>query len=56
MNDELVTRKWVEWYTKLGKTCIYERVRRGDLPAPIKFGRASRWRRSEIEAAVDRLR
>lgn len=56
MNDELVTLKWLTCYTKLGKTCIYERIRRGDLPTPMKFGRASRWRRSEIEAAVERLR
>ena len=31
---------------------VYRLVRAGVLPPPIKFGRASRWRRTAIEAAV----
>jgi len=35
---------------------IYDWVRKGKLPQPIRFGRrCSRWRLSEVEAAIDRL-
>ena len=35
--------------TGLGRTMIYELISRGQLPAPIKLGRASRWPAREIE-------
>lgn len=32
----------------------WRRVQDGTLPAPIKIGRLSRWRRSDIEHAIDK--
>lgn len=34
---------------------VYRLVKAGALPPPIKFGRASRWRRSSIAAAIASL-
>lgn len=36
----------------LGVTTIWRQVRKGNLPAPIKIGDATRWRRSDIEALL----
>lgn len=33
----------------LGRATIYRQVAAGRLPAPIRIGRAVRWRRAEIE-------
>lgn len=36
----------------IGKTKIYELVRRGQLPTPVKFGRASVWMEDELGEAI----
>jgi predicted DNA-binding transcriptional regulator AlpA len=35
----------------LGVSTVWRRVKDGTLPAPVKIGGATRWRRAEIEAA-----
>jgi prophage regulatory protein len=38
-----------------GKTKLYELIKEGKFPAPIKIGRASFWDEAEVDAAIDRL-
>lgn len=39
----------------IGRTKLYDLIKAGDFPAPIKFGKASRWPRSVIYSARDKL-
>jgi excisionase family DNA binding protein len=39
----------------LTKSSLYRRVSDGTLPAPIKLGHLSRFRASEIDAAMEEL-
>lgn len=39
----------------LSKRTIWRMVSAGELPAPVRIGRASRWRRSDLERFVDAL-
>lgn len=34
---------------------IHRKVQAGELPKPVKLGRVSRWRESEIDAVMQRL-
>lgn len=36
------------------KTTLYEAIKRGDYPAPVKRGRTSLWIESEIDEAIAR--
>jgi prophage regulatory protein len=49
----LYTIRTVQAITALGRTKIYDLIRKGDFPAPIKLGaRTSRWPAAVIEAWV----
>lgn len=37
----------------LRKTAVYDRVARGDFPAPVSLGTTSRWVESEVEAWIE---
>ena len=37
----------------LRKTAIYERVARGEFPAPVSLGATSRWVESEVDAWIE---
>jgi predicted DNA-binding transcriptional regulator AlpA len=37
----------------IGKTAVYDLVKRGDLPKPVKIGGSSRWIPEEIDAAIE---
>ena len=41
--------------TSLGRTLIYQLVKAGKFPAPIKIGRASRWRIADVEQWIAKL-
>jgi prophage regulatory protein len=41
--DSLVTLRDVKSLTNLSHTTLYEKIKEGSFPAPIKVGRASRW-------------
>jgi predicted DNA-binding transcriptional regulator AlpA len=41
--------------TGLKKTAIYAAIKRGELPAPKKLGRASIWPEEAVQAALDAL-
>jgi predicted DNA-binding transcriptional regulator AlpA len=39
----------------IGRTKIYEMIKTGFLPKPIKIGRASVWSESEVDLALEKL-
>ncbi|WP_282182750.1 helix-turn-helix transcriptional regulator [Aliiroseovarius marinus] len=55
MSEEYLTREEVMQRLKLTKSSLYRRVNDGTLPAPIKLGHLSRFRASDIEAAMNEL-
>lgn len=50
----LMTLQEVSGAIKLCESQIYGLIRKGEFPTPIKLGRSSRWRKSEVEAWVDK--
>lgn len=51
MADRILRRPHVEACTGLSRSTIYEWMKRGEFPAPVKLGvRAVGWRESDIEA------
>jgi prophage regulatory protein len=53
MNKRLLRIRQVEDATGFGRSWIYEKVRRGEFPQPIKLGRSSAWLESEVEGFID---
>lgn len=50
-DTDLIPIKEVERSVGLKKTCIYDRVSKGEFPKPRKLGtKTSRWVRGEVEA------
>jgi excisionase family DNA binding protein len=41
-------------YLKLSKPTIRKAVARGELPPPIRFGRACRWKPEDVQEALGR--
>nr|WP_294865168.1 AlpA family phage regulatory protein [uncultured Pseudogulbenkiania sp.] len=37
----------------LGKTTIYERMKSGDFPRPVKIGRVSGWDEMDLDAWIE---
>lgn len=37
----------------VGKTAVYDAIKRGDLPPPVKIGGSARWIPEEIEDAIE---
>ena len=56
--SKLLSREEVERRTSLTRGAIYERLRRGTFPAPVKLGARRRaWLEAEIDAwIVERVR
>lgn len=53
---KLLTLKDVEDITSLSKTTIYEMVKAGNFPQPVKLGpRSTRWYESEVLAHIEAL-
>lgn len=56
MQDYFVTMSFITTYTGLTDKWFYKLIQDGSFPKPIKFGRSSRWLKSEVEAWVkDRI-
>ena len=55
VEPELLTVEQVAQLTTLGVRTIWSLVSEGSFPRPVKIGRATRWRRSQIMAWVDSL-
>lgn len=39
-------------YTQLNRTRVYSLIRQGKFPRPLKFGKTSRWRKSDVDAWI----
>lgn len=47
----ILRRKHVEFATGLARSTIYDRIKEGTFPAPVKLGaRSVGWRRGDIDA------
>ena len=57
MNDEIMLLKLndVKQMLKVGTTYIYELVKQGKLPKPVKQGRSSFWKFQDIKKYIDSL-
>ena len=54
MADKLLRRPEVEARTGLGRSTIYDWMRQGKFPRPVKLGtRLVAWRQSDIDAWLD---
>ncbi|MCU6376617.1 helix-turn-helix transcriptional regulator [Morganella morganii] len=49
LNDQFVDMKFITDLTGLSDKWFYKLIQKGQFPKPIKFGRSSRWLRSEAE-------
>jgi excisionase family DNA binding protein len=47
---ELLTARDVAARLSIGVSTLWRQVKRGNLPAPIRIGGSTRWRRADIEA------
>lgn len=55
-SDRLLPLKAVMDKIGMGSTWIYERIKTGEFPKPIKFSeRCVRWRESEIQNWIESL-
>ncbi len=57
MNDELRLLKIedVKELLRIGTTYLYELVKQGKLPRPVKQGRSSFWKYQDIKKYIDNL-
>ena len=53
LNDQLVDMKFITTFTGLTDKWFYKLIQDGLFPAPIKMGRASLWRMSEINSWLE---
>jgi prophage regulatory protein len=51
--NRLLRVQQVEAATGFRRSWIYEMVRRGQFPPPVKLGRSSAWIEAEVEAYID---
>ena len=53
--DQYLPIKRVSGIVGKGKSSIWEGVRKGKFPQPIKIGGSTRWKLSELEAYLNQL-
>ncbi|MCM2368536.1 MULTISPECIES: helix-turn-helix transcriptional regulator [Proteus] len=53
LNDQFVSMKFITHLTGLTDKWFYKLIQEGKFPTPIKFGRSSRWLKSEVEKWLD---
>lgn len=54
--DQFVDMIFITTFTGLTDKWFYKLIQDGHFPCPVKFGRSSRWLKSEVEAWVqDRI-
>lgn len=57
LKDQFVDMAFITQYTGLTDKWFYKQIQDGKFPRPVKFGRSSRWLKSELEAwAQERVR
>ena len=50
--ERLINLNEVEFQTGFKSSFIYQLIKEGKFPAPVKIGTASRWKLSEIQAWI----
>jgi excisionase family DNA binding protein len=50
LEDQFVDMVFITRLTGLTDKWFYKLIKDGEFPKPTKFGRSSRWRKSEVEA------
>ncbi|WP_283648140.1 helix-turn-helix transcriptional regulator [Hafnia paralvei] len=50
MNDKLVDMVFITEFTGLSDKWFYKLISEGKFPKPIKLGRSSRWKESELRS------
>ncbi|HCI4281264.1 MULTISPECIES: helix-turn-helix transcriptional regulator [Klebsiella] len=48
--DQLIDMAFITSLLKMTDKWIYKLIKDGSFPKPIKLGRSSRWRKSEVES------
>ena len=48
-DDPLIDMTFITTYTNMTDKWFYKLIKDGEFPKPIKLGRSSRWRKSEVE-------
>lgn len=41
-------------YLKCGRNAVYSNVKKGNLPAPLKIGKYSRWHKEEVDEWIEK--
>lgn len=49
LDEPLVDMKFITKFTGLTDKWFYKLIQDGQFPKPVKFGRSSRWLKSEVE-------
>ena len=52
LKDQFVDMAFITQYTGLTDKWFYKQIQDGKFPRPVKFGRSSRWLKSEVEVWV----
>jgi prophage regulatory protein len=52
LEDKFVDMSFMTRFTGLTDKWFYKLIQDGEFPRPVKFGRSSRWLKSEVEAWV----
>tara|TARA_R110000851_G_scaffold315514_1_gene478035 strand:- start:17273 stop:17527 length:255 start_codon:yes stop_codon:yes gene_type:complete len=52
IDDQFVDMAFMTEYTGLTDKWFYKLIQDGKFPKPVKFGRSSRWLKSELEAWI----
>lgn len=50
--DQFVDMAFITSFTGLTNKWFYKLIQNGEFPPPVKFGRSSRWLKSEVEVWV----
>lgn len=53
MNDKLVDMVFITGFTGLSDKWFYKLISEGKFPRPIKLGRSSRWKESEVRSWLE---
>ncbi|MCM6972140.1 AlpA family phage regulatory protein [Enterobacter hormaechei] len=49
-DDPLIDMIFITTYTNMTDKFFFKLIKNGQFPKPVKLGRSSRWRKSEVEA------
>jgi prophage regulatory protein len=52
MNQRLIRLPQVKFMVGLGRSSIYDKIKKGDFPKQIKLGRSSGWVEAEIQTWI----